>query len=233
MLLRKFKTFFTRPLASARVGGYYYSQWNGRRHLVAAGLKNELENVERKCASTGALPPNYTELWYLYSDVRKLQPKTIFEFGSGLSTNIMAAALFKNHEECGLNGTLFSFESEKSWFDASGEWLESGYKDFVNLIYSPVTVDLMDGVKVFRYSNLPDIAPDMVYLDGPSLTKDVRSAVNVLDLEPKLRKGFWLVIDGRRENALFLERHFQRAYKSTLRTGFLGGAYLQRCYKLQ
>lgn len=233
MLLKKLKTVLTRPLASARVGGYHYSQWRGRRHLVAAGLKSELENVERKCVSTGALPPNYMELWYLYSDVRKLQPKTIFEFGSGLSTNIIAAALLRNHQEYGLVGTLFSFESEKSWFDASDDWLQPAFKDFVKLTYSPVVIDLVGSVKVFRYTNLPDISPDMVYLDGPSLTKDVRAAVNVLDIEPKLKKGFWLVIDGRRENALFLEQHFKRNYKHTLRTGFLGGAYLQRCYELQ
>ncbi len=232
-IFRKAKTVVLHPLAAIRVAGYHVAQWQGRRRLVALGLKDQLERVESKCTATGALPPNYTELWYLYQDVRRLRPEVIYEFGSGLSTNIMAEALAVNAKDGGVDGRLYSFESEKQWWEVSDQWLDNQTRSFVELIYSPVRVEEMFGAKVFKYSGIPDLVPDLVYLDGPRLTPEVRAAADMLDFEPSLKPGFWLVIDGRRDNAEFLNRHLKRRYKTSVRCGFMGGAYLQRCYKLQ
>jgi hypothetical protein len=231
-VLRKTTTAVTRPIAAARGAGYHMAQRKGRRHLISVGLQDEVRRVEEKCAATGAFPPNYAELWHLYRDVTDRRPRVIFEFGSGLSTNVMAAALKANEERSRISGTLYSFESERRWYDATDQWLRPATKSYVQLVYSPVRVEELFGEKVFKYTNIPDVAPDMVYLDGPALTPDVRSAADMLDLEPRLKPGFWLVIDGRRDNARFLEAHFRHRYARVVRTGFLGGSYLQRCYEL-
>lgn len=231
-ILRKTKTVLFHPLSSARVVGYHFSQRRGRHRLVNLGLRVHLERVEEKCLATGALPPNYMELWYLYDDVRRLRPRVIYEFGSGLSTNIMAAALSANAKDGGANGKIYSFESTKKWWAASDQWLDNETRSFVELVYSPVRVEELFGAKVFKHSNIPGLVPEMMYLDGPELTPEVRAASDILDFEALLVPGFWLVIDGRRDNAEFLDRHLQRRYKTSIRTGFMGGAYLQRCYEL-
>lgn len=229
--LHKVKTVLLHPVASLRVLGYHYAQWRGRKKLVAAGLRPQLERVEEKCRLTGAFPPNYMELWHLYEDVRRLRPRVIFEFGSGLSTNIMAAALAANSKD-GAPGKLYSFESERKWWEASDQWLESQTRAFVDLVHAPVRTEEVAETTVFKHSGIPDLVPDMMYLDGPALTPEIRSAADMLDFEPRLRPGFWLVIDGRRDNAEFLTQHLRRSYRISTRTGFLGGAYFQRCFEL-
>lgn len=231
-ILGKAKTVLFHPLSSARVAGYHLAQRQGRHRLVKLGLKDQLERVEAKCAATGALPPNYMELWYLYDDVRRLRPRVIYEFGSGLSTNIMATALSANAKDDNVRGKLYSFESEKKWWEASNHWLDEKTRSFVQLIYSPVSVEKKFDTKVFRYSSIPDLVPDMMYLDGPTLTPEVKVTADILDMESRIKPGFWLVIDGRRENAEFLNCHLKRRYKTSIRCGLFGGGYLQRCYEL-
>lgn len=181
-ILRKIKTMITRPISFAHVGATYVEQWRGHWRLISEGMRNELERVEAKCAVTGALLPNYMELWHLYSDVRQRQPKIIFEFGSGLSTNVLASALLANAEEGGTVGKLYSFESEQKWHAEAERWLPDALRPFVELIYSPTRVEVMFGVKVFKYSHIPEVTPNMVYLDGPGLTPEVLSTADMLDL---------------------------------------------------
>lgn len=47
------------------------------------------------------------------------------------------------------------------------------------------------------------------------------------------RPSCLLVIDGRKTNAAFLDEHFERRYRKSVRTRLFGGAYLQRRYELQ
>lgn len=70
-----------------------------------------------------------------------------------------------------------------------------------------------DGFPCFRYSRLPDVIPDMIYLDGSTFTGQRKIAVDVLDLEEKLQTGFTLIIDGRKRKAEFLKTHFRRPFE--------------------
>lgn len=231
-LFRKIRTVILKPKESAQKAEYYWTQWNGRRRLVGLGLADQLVRVEEKVAATGAFPPNYNELLLLYEDIRQRRPNVIFEFGSGLSTNIMAAALSKNAMESQSCPMLYSFESEKNWLDAADEWLDERYRSLVKLVHAPVNVETMFSTKVFTHPGIPDVVPSMVYLDGPGLTAEVKVAADMIALEDRLKPGFWLVVDGRRANVKFLEDHLRRRYKKVVRTGYLGGAFLQHGFEL-
>lgn len=233
VLARKIETTLTNPLGAARVASYHWAQWSGRRELVRIGLENEVKVCEEKCRVAGALPPNYTELKNLYMDVRQRRPKVVFEFGSGLSTHFLAAALRDNTAAGCSKGMLYSFEHHEQWLNHTEHWLNDDLRDFVDLIYAPTRVVEMHGRQVFLYDNIPaNLTPEMIYLDGPTLNPEVRASADILELEERLEPGFLLVIDGRRDNAKFLEEHWRNRYRRTVRTGFLGGAYIQRCYEM-
>jgi hypothetical protein len=76
------------------------------------------------------------------------------------------------------------------------------------------------------YERLPDVVPDFVFLDGPdpamvegqinglSFQNPVRTVMagDLLLMESTLLPGFYMVVDGRTNNARFLARNLQRPY---------------------
>lgn len=68
-----------------------------------------------------------------------------------------------------------------------------------------------------RYRDLPDIVPDMIYLDGPA-PSDVPGwdgppiSSDAFHYEPMLKPGCLLVIDGRFTNLKYLKSRTQRVW---------------------
>ena len=95
----------------------------------------------------------------------------------------------------------------------------------IDITHSEVTVSTFNGKFCHYYNNLPNIIPDFVYLDGPD-PAEVKGQINGMDftvtdrtvmaadlllMEPTLLPGTVILIDGRTNNARFLERNFQRS----------------------
>jgi hypothetical protein len=89
-----------------------------------------------------------------------------------------------------------------------------------------VKIDCIDLQVCHFYLNLPDIVPDFVYLDGPT-PSSVQGEINglsfsnpkrtvmsgdILKYESTLLPGFFMIIDGRTNNARFLQRMLKRSY---------------------
>jgi len=160
-----------------------------------------------------AIPPDWYDLEFLYRTVRRRRPRLIFEFGSGCSSVILARALLDN-AETGAEGRLTSFESDPYWADATRAGLKGPLATVAEVVTAPPIKAEYAGTPVWRYSGVPaDAAPDLVLLDGPKLTAERFAAVDVLDMEERLPAGFFLIVDGRSDNCLFLEQHFRRNYR--------------------
>lgn len=65
---------------------------NGKRKLLNRGVLDTIDDFVAKRPS-GSLKPDYADLWFLYSLITKRRPKVVLEFGSGVSTVVMARAL--------------------------------------------------------------------------------------------------------------------------------------------
>jgi hypothetical protein len=176
-----------------------------RRRLRSAGALTPLRAFCR-ARPRGALPPDYTDLWFLYREVRRRRPETLLEFGSGCSTVVLAFALRQNGA-----GHLWSLESDKGWSAATTAALPDSLRPVVTLVHAPVREDDRD-VQGWSYTNRPAVAPDLVYLDGPALTRERKVAFDVLDLEPALRPGCVVIVDGRGENVRYLEARLTRPH---------------------
>jgi hypothetical protein len=182
-------------------------------------------------------PPDADDLVRLHRLVRQRRCFTVLEFGLGYSTVVMADALAKNEADWARiaerpqirNRFMFQLFS----VDASNAWIEKTRQKFpkhligrVHLRHSEVEIAIHNGQLCHYYRDLPDIVPDFIYLDGPS-PKDVKGSINGLSfkcdertvmsgdlllMESTFLPGTFIIVDGRTNNARFLQRNFTRQY---------------------
>jgi len=161
---------------------------------------------------------------------------TVQEFGGGKSTIVIDNALkynkanYNDYVSKNLRRTnLFECHS----IDNNKKWIEKTKKShsFKNVIFHhcPCYVDTFNSRVCTYYDNLPNICPDLIYLDGPdqfSPIGNVRGintnhpnrvpmAADLLAMEHFLLPGTLIVVDGRTANARFLKTNFQRNWEYT------------------
>ncbi|HBH32764.1 MAG: hypothetical protein N839_0016505 [Desulfofustis sp. PB-SRB1] len=181
--------------------------------------------------------PEPVDLARLHKMIRARKCFTVLEFGVGFSTIVMADALKKNKEEWAqlekkpdirnrFMFDLFSVDASAHWIERSRRRFPTNLIDYVTFLRSSVHIGRFNGQICHYYDTLPDIVPDFIYLDGPN-PKDVQGEINglsfqcdertvmaadILLMESTLLPGTCIVIDGRTNNARFLERNLSRNY---------------------
>lgn len=158
--------------------------------------------------SSTAFAPDYADLARLVSLVQRRRPGLVVEFGSGWSTFVLAKALAD--QGC---GRLVSVEADAEWAELNRRCLPPSLKPHCEILHCPPMRSEHQGVPVFRHQGLPELAPDLVFLDGPALSPAVRAAADVLDMEARMPPGAVLVVDGRMENVCFLAQHLSRRWR--------------------
>lgn len=184
-------------------------------------------------------PPQLADLVRLHKTIRQRKSFTVLEFGLGYSTIIMADALRKNQEDWDKLSRkpeirnrfmfqLFSVDASQSWIDHMKAIFPKHLIDRARFQHSEVEIGTFNGQLCHYYKNLPDIVPDFIYLDGPH-SKDVKGDINGLSfqcdertvmsadlllMESTFLPGIFIIVDGRTNNARFLERNFTRRYKT-------------------
>jgi len=184
--------------------------------------------------------PDIYDLVRMHKLVRSRKVFTILEFGTGYSTLILADALNKNKKDYELLNNkpkirvykkfeIHSVDADEKWI----EWVKNNIKSFpeisdlIHLSYSPIKIGTFNDRMCSYYETIPDIVPDFVYLDAPdtSVCKgDINNltfnkckdrtviAGDLLLMESTFVPGLFILIDGRRNNAIFLKNNFQRNY---------------------
>jgi len=156
-----------------------------------------------------AKPPIWADLWFLYMATTYLKPKVVLEFGSGCSTYAIAQALADN-ARLGQPGHLYSLDADPKWGRVTQEAMPAHLAELVTLTITEAVPCEYEGVPVWRFAQVPDVEPDIVYLDGPALQPGRTAAVDVLDMQDKLPVGCRVIVDGRKKNVLLLDQHWRR-----------------------
>lgn len=160
-----------------------------------------------------AIPPDFSDLWFLYRVVRRRKPRCILEFGSGCSTLVLAQALFDNQLQSSSSaGFLYSVDADPYWAEVAANSVPPHLKAVCEVQYSPLLEIEYEGVPAFRHVKVAPITPDLIYLDGPALTPERQVAVDPLDMEDRFPPRFLLIVDGRWTNTVFLRAHLKRKY---------------------
>ncbi|MCW5745890.1 MAG: hypothetical protein KIT36_06795 [Alphaproteobacteria bacterium] len=192
--------------------------------------------------NAGEIPPVLYDLYNLHRQVRSRRPRTILEFGVGFSTIVLAHAMDMNLRErpqaepAKAKGApppahqLWSVDANAAWIENARGKVPEPLRRLVTFHHSDVQAIELAGQLCHRYTKLPNIVPDFVYLDGPD-PGDVKGEVNGLSftlahggprqvvaadivlMEPSLRAGFFMILDARFNNMHFLRHNLRRRYR--------------------
>lgn len=199
-----------------------------------------LNELVEQSITNGAIRPDIEDLVRLHRLVTERRILTILEFGVGYSTLVMAHALAVNREEIGdvvaerpLRNSnlfhLFSVDANPHWIDLSIARIPDELRPMVTITASEVHAATFGGRLCHLYSHIPNVIAGFIYIDGPD-PKDVSGQVHGLDfsipertvmaadlllMEPTLLPGTVVLIDGRTNNARFIERNLQRDWRVT------------------
>lgn len=190
----------------------------------------DIQNVE-------PFSPDYCDLAKLHFLTRKRKSIEVLEFGSGFSTVILAHAMKLNSNDFLAevqgkfrNSSPFccvSVEENQFFFNTTTRYLEmSNLGGFGKLVLSSVSGIEHRGRVATIYDSIPAVAPDFVFLDGPSQfawtgsirnvqTNDVRRmpmSADLIAIEYYLEPGTIVLVDGRTSNARFLRDFFRRRW---------------------
>ena len=150
---------------------------------------------------------------FVVQQIHRRRPKRVVEFGSGVSTVLVARAL----RELGEDRRLDSFEHVESWYERTRELLRSaGVEDVVRLHYSPLGRHAGLEVPWYDVSVLAkDETPcDLVLVDGPEggSREPLARLGGFLALRDRLAPGAVVLLDDAfRKGEREIVRRWQRA----------------------
>lgn len=215
--------------------GYFYSQKLNELLEVESYSRPRPPGPNDTYLQEGAEPfgPDCADLSRLHALITKRKVLTVLEFGSGLSTLVMAHALSKNH---GLYSDkinlirrqnpfhIYTLEADEKYAVVTSE-ICAQYGERVSVLQSDAMREDFRGMVAGRYNQVPSICPDLIYIDGPSPYSYLESdeeylsfrspditniTTDLLKLEPCLLPGTVVVFDGMTNNARFNYRHLSR-----------------------
>ena len=181
--------------------------------------------------------PEWDDLVRLHKLVRTRRVTTVLEFGCGYSTVVMADALAKNKKDfntfvsANLRRSnafeIHSVDDMGGYIKITQDRLSTDLKKRVFFKHSDVQMTTFNGRICTEYVDLPNIAPDFIYLDAPSQdsAKGEVSGIStrhadrlpmscdLLKIEHFLLPGTFILVDGRTANSRFLRSNFQRNWK--------------------
>ena len=176
-------------------------------------------------------PAQLDDLIRLHFLVTSRKVTTILEFGVGKSSVVFDDALEHNkrlYQKSFSENLKISNLFECHSVDNMKKWIDIFKKGSVtkNLVlhHSECKISTFNDRICTYYNEVPNICPDLIYLDGPDPTTiqgNVRNiavnhpdripmAADILAMEHFLLPGTLIVTDGRTGNARFLKSNFQR-----------------------
>ena len=188
------------------------------------------------------LPPEMTDLYSLYTQVRTEKSIAIIEYGSGWSTFALVKALDENRRS--YSEYVDKYLRHPNPFmlmtvDSSPEFQQIALRRITKDLFSTKVIPIistarmtiLSGQACHTFEFVPPFTADFVYLDGPSCDQ-VEGDVNGMTVafgseaylyglpmaaDPILLEAFYwpgtlIVTDGRGANAYFLRNNFKRGW---------------------
>ena len=178
--------------------------------------------------------PEWDDLVRLHDFVLTRKVTTVLEFGCGYSTIMFAHALSLNKAAHGAfvaknlrRNNAFeahAVDDSEEYIEISKQRIPQDLRSYVFFHMSRAHMCLFNDRIATEYRSLPNICPDLIYLDAPSqhsVLGDINGistahadrlpmACDILRFEHFLLPGTLIVVDGRTANARFLKTNFQR-----------------------
>ena len=211
--LRTAKFYAHKPREAIRVERREWGKFMAGRRLRRLGLTSMCEDFP-----SGAYPPDWADLLNLYEIVRRRKPKVIIEFGSGCSTLTLGRALFDNAQESpqDAGGIVYSIETSRFFANQTRRLVPTNLSQYIQVCISDTRIVDHDGTKVIIHNDIPDVSPDLVYLDGPNLPTDCNIGADAVVLEESASPDYAILVDGRKPSFRYTQQHLKRKYRTTV-----------------
>jgi hypothetical protein len=212
-ILKTLKLYATDPRHAWQIEKREWGALFAKRELERRGLAQMY-----RATPNAVYWPEWSDLLNIYDLVRRRKPKVVLEFGSGCSTLMFARALSDNQAAGDGPGKLYSVETSEHFKRHTESYLPAPLKPFIEMIHSRIEFGEMAGKKVLWHSTIPDVAPNLVYLDGPDYqdySVDVNIQAEGVMLEAKAPADYAILIDGRAATFEFTRSNLKRRYKVT------------------
>ena len=147
-----------------------------RRARYALEQNTELwDLMTRAAAGTAVTGASYSDYLTLYEQVKSFKPREVVEFGTGITSVVLAQALIENAREDGSPvGRVTSMEDDREWYDIAKSRLPDEVAGIVDLVHSPKVDGFYKCFRGVQYREIPERPYDFVFSDGP----DRHSPVN-------------------------------------------------------
>jgi len=142
----------------------------------------------------------------LYEHVRTHKPREILEFGTGVSSVVLAHALLENATEGEPLGRITSMEEDLYWHDKAADNLSAEHKNIIDLVHSPKVDGFYKLFRGVRYTHIPERPYDFVFSDGPERHSPVNND-KLFDLDLIL-----IVLRSKRPIYAIVDNHYLTFY---------------------
>ncbi len=174
--------FFTASLLHKILKDYFFLDYIEKR-AKNFFIKNDFVKYFKK-NDPNEIAPEWTDLKFMYELVRKRKPICVVEFGSGASTIAIGLALKENELKDKIVGRLFSVDGNKKWIENTKKKIDKDLKEYIQFHFSKAVISTYNGHIVSLHESLPNVSPNLIYLDGPS-PLDVSGNINGLSFQSK------------------------------------------------
>ena len=215
----------------------YMADFNLRNVVLDAELSVSSPNMAVNKSVTKVetpIEPEFSNLCRLHWLILLRKPLTVLELGSGFSTAVIVDAMSRLKKSFGLwananlrvNNSfhLYSVDESQKFMNISMSRISPDSHSLISPLVTSVTLHLHDGRLTTRYSQLPNVTPDFIYIDGPSLyaceetsfglgfadTSRLPISSDILPFEFFMEPGSFVLIDGRSANVEFLNHYLKR-----------------------
>lgn len=197
----------------------------------ASGMLGSVTAFEEK-----PMEPQYDDLARLHWIALSRKTINVLEFGSGFSTAILADAMRRLHryfadwvkENIRVENPfhVYTVEEDQRFLEISRSRLGCRLSPFASITRSSVELTTHDSRIATVFTKVPNVSPDLIYLDGPSqyatteelngfsIASRVRMpmSADILRFEFFLEPGTLVITDGRTQNARFLKSYLRRSW---------------------
>ena len=188
-------------------------QWWARRYVFRNEALRTL--VLTHSPSTGA---NYYDYWLLYSHIKLNKPREVLELGPGLTTLVIAQALYENG-----SGRVTAMEDLQKYYDALQVIIPDHLRPHIDLQLSPSHQVHYGPFRGKAYQSIPERDYEFVWIDGPNYDRQTEFDADILQLVAKSDEPITAFVDSRIGSCFVYSLVFGRKFKFDYirRIGFL------------
>jgi len=201
-VVRTIKSYIVHPKKTFAVDQRTWGDYFSYRKCIKNGLAKYYNGYPKH-----SIPPEFYDLFQLYTLVRNRKPEIVMELGGGCSTIALSYALKRNYEEGHGAGKLYSIEESKYWQGVLRDYMPSELTAFCEFLVRPVSLRLDGkGEYVKCLEDLPQVSVNLLYIDGGGVAEGV-------EIEKQAPSDYFIVVDGRALVCRYLNENLSKKYR--------------------